>query len=318
VTAVDSGDLIAVAAGCGVGIGLLLVLVGLTSREERTPAAARPVTDGPLARLGNFVAPANGPHARERRQAVGFGSVIIGSATWLVTRVPMFGVAAMVMVVVVPALVIPDRSRKEQTARLRALDAWIRGIAARMRAGISLDQALSVSARDVEAIAPELQRMSAAIAAGLPTSSAIMAFAEEIGDGTYDFACQKLIMVSGRSIEGLAESLDGLAAMVKKRVEVRQELEADRAKPASTARWVTIIGLLMFFSAPFTQVNFTKSFSTIGGQLAFLIFVALFLGCLMWARSIASLPPEPRLFGADAARSPADDQGKVFGIGGRS
>ncbi|GAA1975233.1 hypothetical protein GCM10009838_39210 [Catenulispora subtropica] len=314
----DSSDMIALAAGCGVGVGLLLFVTGLIAREERAPGAARPIKDGPLTRLGNFVAPADGPHARERRQAVGFGSVIIGAATWLVTRVPVFGLAAMALVVVVPVLVLPDRSRKEQTARLRALDAWIRGVAARMRAGISLDQALSVSARDVDAIAPQLRRMSAAIAAGMPTSSAIMAFAEEIGDGTYDFACQKLIMVSGRSIEGLAESLDGLAAMVKKRVEVRQELEADRARPASTARWVTIIGLLMFFSAPLTQVNFVASYRTAAGQVAFLIFVAMFLGCLMWARSIARLAPEPRLFGADAARSPAEEQGKVFGMGGGS
>jgi len=315
---VATDDLVALLAGCGVGLGLLLAISGLIAREERTPSAAKPIKDGPLTRLGNFVAPANGPHAKERRQAIGFGSVIIGAATWLVTRVPVFGIAAMALVVVVPALVLPDRSRKEQTARLRALDAWIRGIAARMRAGISLDQALSVSVRDVEVIEPQLRRMSAAIAAGMPTSAAIMVFAEEIGDGTYDFACQKLIMVSGRSIEGLAESLDGLAATVKKRVEIRQALEADRAKPASTARWVTVIGLLMFFSAPLTQVNFVSSYKTPGGQVAFLVFAAAFVGCLMWARSIARLAPEPRLFGAEAAKSPAEAQGKVFGLGGGS
>src|SRR4051794_41933618 len=102
--------MIALAAGCGVGIGLLLVFNGLIAREERTPGAAKPIKDGPLTRLGNFVAPANGPHAKERRQALGFGLVIIGSATLVVTPGPGFGLRAIALVVVVPLLALSDRS----------------------------------------------------------------------------------------------------------------------------------------------------------------------------------------------------------------
>ena len=160
--------------------------------------------------------------------------------------------------------------------------------------------------------------MSAAISAGLPTSSALLAFAEEMNDGTFDFACQKLIMVSGRSVEGLADALDMLAQAVTKRVQVRQAMEADRAKPVSTARWVTIIGGLMFLITPLTQPDFLHQYGTPQGQVAFLLLVGAILGCLMWARSIARLAPEPRLFGPQAARAPSDNQEQVFGFGGKS
>ena len=312
----DTGEIVALVAGSGVGIGLLLLLLGLFSHEETTPMAAKPITDGPLVRLGNFIAPATGPYARERRQAVAIGAPLIGAGVWLLTRVPIFGVVAGAFIVLLPAFVIPDTSRKEQTARLRALDAWIRGVAARMRAGISLDQALTTSVHDADIIAPQLRRMSAAISAGLPTGLAIRAFAEEMGDGTYDFACQKLILVSGQSVEGLSDALEALAVAVSKRVDTRQAVEVDRAKPMTTARWVTIIGVLMFFLLPMIQPQFIRGYKTATGQIVFVILVSAMLGCLMWARSIGRLAPEPRIFGAQAARSPADGQGTVFGMGG--
>ena len=312
----DTGEIVALLAGSGVGIGILLALVGMFSREEKTPAAARPITDGPLVRLGNFIAPATGPHARERRQAIAIGAPIVGGGVWLLTRVPIFGIVTGAFIVLLPALVLPDTSRKEQTLRLQALDAWIRGIAARMRAGISLDQALTTSVRDSDIIAPQLRRLSAAISAGLPTGLAIRAFAEEMADGTYDFACQKLILVAGQSVEGLADALESLAVAVSKRVESRQAIEVDRAKPMTTARWVTIIGVLMFFLLPMIQPQFLQGYKTGAGQIVFLILVMALLGCLMWARSIGRLAPEPRIFGAQAARSPADEQGQIFGMGG--
>jgi tight adherence protein B len=314
---VDTGEMFALAAGCGVGLGLLVAILGMLSKTEKVPTAAKPIVDGPLVRLGNFIAPATGPHARERRQAIAVGAPIVGAAVWLTTGVPVFGLVTLALIVMLPALVLPDTSRKEQTARLRALDAWIRGVSARMRAGISLDQALSVSVRDIEVIRPQLTRMSAAISAGLPTSLAVLAFAEEMDDGTYDFACQKLIMVSGRSVEGMADALEALAVAVNKRVQTRQEMEVDRAKPMTTARWVTIVGVLMFCLTPLIQPNFLPAYRTVAGQATFFVLVALMLGCLMWARSIGRLEPEPRIFGPRAARSPADLQSVAFGIGAK-
>jgi Flp pilus assembly protein TadB len=308
--------MVAVTAGSGVGLGLMIMLFGAFSQSEKTPTAARPVTDGPLQRLGNFIAPATGPFAKERRQAIAIGAPIVGAGMWLLTRVPIFGILAAVFIVLTPTLVLPDAGRKEHLARLRALDAWIRGISARMRSGISLDQALSSSIRDVDVLGPQLHRMAAAIAAGMPSSVAVRAFADEIGDGTFDFACQKLILVSGRSAEGLGEALDSLASAVTKRVEARQAIEVERARPMATARMAIILGLLMFILFPLMQPGFIEPYRTITGQAVFTVLIGCGIGCLMWTRSIARMDPEPRLFGPEAAKAPSSGQGSFFGIGG--
>jgi Flp pilus assembly protein TadB len=295
----------------------MLLMLGVFSHADPTPTAAKPINEGFWQRFLNFFLPATGPHATQKRQALAVGIVVVGVGVRLVTRVPVFGITAGLFMALLPTLVLPDRSRKDKLLQLRALDAWIRGIAARMRSGISLDQALAVSARDVDAIGPQLRRMTAAIAAGVPTSIAVRAFADEMNDGTYDFACQKLILVSGRSVDGLAEALDSLAAAVSKRVEARQAIEVDRAKPQSTARSAVFLGLAMIAGFPLLEHNFMAPYRTLVGQFVFAGLMSLGALCLLWAKSMARMEPEPRIFGETAARGPADERTEFFGLGRR-
>jgi Flp pilus assembly protein TadB len=313
---VDVGEQIAIAAGCAFGIGLLVVIVGLVGSGDPVPKAAKPVSDSLGDRFLNFLVPATGPHTRQKRQALAIGVPIVAVGVHLVTKVPVFAITAAVLLALLPSLVLPDRSRKMKLEQLRALDAWIRGLSARMRSGISLDQALSSSARDVDAIGPELRRMAAAIAAGIPTRVAVRGFAEEMGDGTYDFACQKLILVSGRSVDGLSDALESLAEAVSKRVAARQEIEIDRAKPQSTARLVVIFGLAMMIGFPLVERDFMTPYRTFTGQIAFGFLMALCVLCLLWAKSMARMEPEPRIFGPEAAMAP-DEEKELFGLGRR-
>jgi hypothetical protein len=39
--------------------------------------------------------------------------------------------------------------------------------------------------------------------------------------------------------------------------------------------------------------------------------------CLLWAKSMARMEPEPRIFGETAARGPADERTEFFGLGRR-
>lgn len=312
----DVGERIALAAGCVCGIGLLVVVIGLVGAGEKVPRAAKPVSDSLGSRFLNFLVPATGPYTRQKRQALAVGVPVVAVAVHLVTKVPAFAITAAVLVALLPTLVLPDRSRKMKLEQLRALDAWIRGLSARMRSGISLDQALSSSARDVDAIGPQLRRMSAAIAAGIPTRVAVRGFAEEMRDGTYDFACQKLILVSGRSVDGLSEALESLAEAVTKRVAARQEIEIDRAKPQATARLVVIFGLAMMIGFPLVERDFMTPYRTVAGQVVFGILMGLCVLCLLWAKSMARMEPEPRIFGPEAALAP-DAEAELFGIGRR-
>ena len=73
------------------------------------------------------------------------------------------------------------------------------------------------------------------------TETALRAFADELDDATGDLIAANLILGARRRGAGLASVLEGLAESVAADVRARRQVEADRAKPRATARWVTLI-----------------------------------------------------------------------------
>ena len=77
------------------------------------------------------------------------------------------------------------------------------------------------------------------------TEEAIRAFADDLDDATGDLIAANLILAARRRGPGLATVLEGLAESVADDVRDRRQIEADRAKPRTTARWVTIITVVV-------------------------------------------------------------------------
>ena len=75
------------------------------------------------------------------------------------------------------------------------------------------------------------------------TEEALRAFADELDDATGDLVAANLILGARRRGAGLASVLEGLAESVAADVRARRQVEADRAKPRATARWVTLISV---------------------------------------------------------------------------
>ena len=73
------------------------------------------------------------------------------------------------------------------------------------------------------------------------TEEALRAFADDLDDATGDLVAANLILGARRRGAGLASVLEGLAESVAADVRARRQIEADRAKPRATARWVTLI-----------------------------------------------------------------------------
>ena len=80
----------------------------------------------------------------------------------------------------------------------------------------------------------------------------------------------------------------------------RREIEADRAKPRATARWVTIItvSVLAFLAL---SGEYIAPFGTPLGQLLLVLLLGLYVATLVWMRSMATGAPLPRFIGATAA-----------------
>ena len=112
-----------------------------------------------------------------------------------------------------------------------------------------------------------------------------------------------LILGARRRGTGLASVLDALAESVAADVRARREIEADRAKPRATARWVTIITVTVLAFLSLTG-NYVAPFGTPLGQVLLAALLCLYVATLVWMRRMATGSPLPRFVG-QAARQAA-------------
>jgi len=148
-----------------------------------------------------------------------------------------------------PYLLVQGTPRSE-IARLEAMADWTRSLAGVLTAGVNLEQAIVVSLRSTPAaIEIEVGRLVGRLEARWPIEDALRAFASDLNDATGDQMVMQLMLGAQRRGSGLASVLQGVAESTAADVAMRRAIEADRAKPRSTARWVTILatGALVFF-----------------------------------------------------------------------
>lgn len=171
--------------------------------------------------------------------------------------------------------------------RLEAMEEWTRSLAGVLTVGVGLEQALVATLRSTPtAIAPEVTRLVARLRARWVTEDALRAFADELDDATGDLVAANLILAARRRGAGLASVLDGLAESVSADVRARRQVEADRAKPRATARWVTLIstGVLVVLALSGTYV---KPYQTPIGQVILVTLLAAYIATLVWMKRMA-------------------------------
>ena len=87
--------------------------------------------------------------------------------------------------------------------------------------------------------------------------------------------------------------LNGLAESVADDVRVRRQLEADRAKPRSTARTVTLLSAGALVALALSG-EFLAPYGSPLGQLLLAVYLAAYLGCALWLRRLAATPSPAR------------------------
>lgn len=192
--------------------------------------------------------------------------------------------------------------------RLEAMEEWTRSLSGVLTVGVGLEQALVATLRSTPAaIAPEVTRLVARLRARWVTEDALRAFADELDDATGDLVAANLILGARRRGAGLANVLEGLAESVAADVRARRQVEADRAKPRATARWVTLIsvGVLVVLAVSGTYV---EPYQTPLGQVMLIALLAAYIATLIWMKRMAigrNLPrflsPAPTTMQGDAA-----------------
>lgn len=281
-------------AGTLVVAGILAVIVGLRPAPVPQPST-RP------RRLGRA-----GRSARIQRRTkilLGVGlsaGVVVAAVTgWLVAIVILPAAIAGLPVLLSPP---PTAARID---KLEALEEWTRALAGVLTVGVGLEQAMIATLKSTpDPIRPEVTTLVRRLRARMGTEQALRTFADDLNDTTGDLVAANLILGSRRRGQGLAAVLQALAESVAEDVKARRVIEADRAKPRSTARWVTIITVTVLGVLALTG-DYIAPYGTLLGQTILISLLGVYVALLLWLRNMAKGKPLARFLGRGQAEARA-------------
>lgn len=269
--------LIPALAGALVVGGLIALVVGLRPS---------PVVEHPSR-------PRKGRTLTQQTRMVLLGGLAAGVLAFLVTGWVLALVVVPGAFVGLPVL-LSSSSAAQHIRRLEAMEEWTRSLSGVLTVGVGLEQALVATLRSTpEAIAPEVTRLVARLRARWVTEVALRLFADELDDATGDLVASSLILGARRRGAGLASVLEGLAESVAADVRARRQIEADRAKPRATARWVTLIsvGVLVVLAV---SGSYVEPYQSPLGQVILVALLTSYVATLVWMKRMARGRAMPR------------------------
>jgi Flp pilus assembly protein TadB len=223
---------------------------------------------------------------------------LAGVVGWTLTGWPAVGAGVAAAVIGLPVMARADSLAQSQIDRAEAVEEWARRTADVLAIGVGLEQAIQTSARTAPApISLEVSTLSARIAARMPTEIALRHLADEVDDPTADLVVAALILASRRRGPGVARALGAIADSVGEEVAARRRIEADRAKPRTTARAVTAITLTII-AAGLLNRGYSEPYGTGLGQVVLTATLGFFAAALWWMHGMTKSSRPARILEA--------------------
>ncbi|WP_405914589.1 type II secretion system F family protein [Streptomyces sp. NBC_00728] len=237
--------------------------------------------------------------ARMRWRTLMVAAVVVFVAVWLVSGNFVGGALLGAGVIGVPWLITPAQMAKDRIGQLEALSEWTQRLAGLLRLGMGLEQAMVTSRQGAPGeLAPQIINLSDRLRLGWRPEGALRAFADELDDVTSDKVVAALILSVNDRGPGLAQALEDLSGTVRDEVAKKRAVEADRAKPRTTVRWMTIITVSVVVAGFFVP-SYTRPYSTLLGQLVLAFLTAGFVGVLALMRQLGNFRRIPRFLVTD-------------------
>ncbi|MEE6258183.1 type II secretion system F family protein [Plantactinospora sonchi] len=287
-------ELIAVLSGAACVAGLILAVVAIVG----TTRPARPNSGPGLRRLWQ----GSGSTPREHRahQTLLVGAFVAGAVAFLLTGLPVVGLLVAVAVPGTPWLLTAGRAERRAINRIEAIGEWTRRLKDVSGTGQGLQQAIiGTVATAPEQVEEEVRLLAARLQAGWHGRTALLAFADEIGDPVCDQVVAALILHLTDRGERLGDVLGAIASAAAAEVVTRREVEAKRAQPRFAVRFLTGMTLLVL-AYGLINPDYMRPYGTPTGQVVMVLLGAAFVALLAWVRSM-SLPPRPARFLAPPA-----------------
>jgi Flp pilus assembly protein TadB len=279
---------LAALAGACCGCGLLLIVRGLRAAptERRSPSPRRTAL----------------PRGVDQRLLV--IAAALGVVAWVVTGWPVAGLGATAATVGPPWLTGGRRRARRRLDRLASLADWTRRLADVLVAGAGLEQAIDAGVRSAPApISGDVARLAARLRARQPIRQALQAFADDLADPTGDLVVAALLLAADRRGRGLAKVLTGLAAAVEAEVSMRRTVDAERATPRTTARYLTGVTVITVVGLVVLRRDYMSPFGTVTGQLVLALVGVIFAAGFGWMALLTRDQPGQRFLPATAPAS---------------
>ncbi|MEV4616925.1 type II secretion system F family protein, partial [Kitasatospora sp. NPDC049258] len=228
------------------------------------------------------------PKARRRQRlqvVAGVGAFVL---TWLLTGWLPSALVISSAVWFLPWLLAPNKAAAEQIERLDALAQWTKRLGDLVRVGTGIEEAISASLRTTPApIAREVADLAARLQARWDAKDALKAFARELGDPRADLVAAALALRIRDRGPGLAQVLSDLGTRTADVVRRRQDVEADRAKSRTTARWISCITALVITGFSFNR-SYVAPYNTLPGMVVMLALLAAVAGLFTWMHRLGT------------------------------
>ncbi|MFI5987011.1 type II secretion system F family protein [Streptomyces sp. NPDC051555] len=231
------------------------------------------------------------------------GGALAGLGVWLFTGWLSGGLITVAVVIGLPWLLNTSGSGKSQIDKLEAIEEWVRRMSDIHTVGVSLEATIQRSLETApRAIREDVRLLVSRQQAGWVPQDAYRAFADDLNDAMVDEVAALLILHVEDRGSGLSRALRELAEALQHEVLARREVEADRQKPRTNDRWVTIFCLAIFGITAFSG-TYVEPYNTFAGQVVLVFVGAAFVLVKVWMRRMAIIEPAPRFL------SPADRSG---------
>ncbi|MBW4704186.1 MULTISPECIES: type II secretion system F family protein [unclassified Micromonospora] len=283
-------ELLAVVSGAACVGGMVLAVVALFGTTKPTRPTRTSTTGLRRLWLGS------GTNRRDQRahQMTLGAAVVAGALAFLLTGLPVVGLIVAVAVPGVPWLFAVGRAEERAITRIEAVGEWTRRLKDVSNTGQGLQQAIVVTIATVpDQIQEEVRLLAARLQAGWTARSALLAFADEIGDPVCDQVVAALILHLTDRGERLGDVLGSIASAASAEVATRREVEAKRTQPRFAVRFLTGMTLAVL-AYGLVNTEYVRPYGTLFGQVLMAVLATAFIALLVWVRAMSQPPPPPR------------------------
>jgi Flp pilus assembly protein TadB len=274
VVCVNSGALLAVAAGGVLGFGLFLLVWFYLGVQRRDPSRPRLFTRG-------------GVVASRLPQRLLVGG-IAGLAALVVTRWVVMGVGMGLLAAYWDRIAGGGTDERVAISRLEGLATWTESLRDTIAGAIGLEQAIPATAQNAAPVLrPSLNLLVDRLRIREPLPDALLAFAEDLTDPSADTIVAALVLNARLRGPGLRDVLTALASSAREELDMRRRIEASRRSIRRSVKIIIVVVLGVAGLLVVLNRDYVRPYDSFVGQVVLGITALLFLAGLLWLRRLA-------------------------------